>query len=199
MSCFGSLTIIVYMTWLWTSHGSPLLLRIKQAASSKQNLCVTLFHCPVPGCEIFIPGSTDSFLQNYPSDMKVEFWLENNSGGHRSNYAGLVYDLSAHIHYPQLQNSELPFNFSFQLAHHFPYQVVMSEWFNFFRFLGGHTISQFLTLCKRQLPVKQELNHQTWNTDKEIPTQQFSLLNFQLQNTGVVCSENNCTFSHKMV
>lgn len=59
------------------------------------------------------------------SDWKITQWSP------RSNYAGLVYGLSAHIHYPQLQNGEQPFNFSFQLAHHFPDQVGMSEEFTF--------------------------------------------------------------------
>lgn len=59
------------------------------------------------------------------SDWKITQWSP------RSNYAGLLYGLSAHIHYPRLQNGEQPFNFSFQLAHHFPDQVGKSEEFTF--------------------------------------------------------------------
>lgn len=57
------------------------------------------------------------------SDWKITQWSP------RSNYAGLVYDLSVHIHYPPLQNGEQPFNFSFQLAHRFSNQVGTSSLF----------------------------------------------------------------------
>lgn len=75
-------------------------------------------------------------LQTVSSDISNQTWKSSSDWkitwlSPQSNYAGLVYDLSAHIHYPQLQHDEQAFNSSFQLAHHLPDQVVMREQFTF--------------------------------------------------------------------
>lgn len=111
-SCFWQTTSLVRLTQLnlrLSLSFTGLLLAVKYSSEAVQTVSSNISHQ----------------TWKSSSDWKITQWSP------QSNYAGLVYDLSAHIHYPQLQNGEQPFNFSFQLAHHFPDQVVMSEQFTF--------------------------------------------------------------------
>lgn len=137
---FRSLTLAVSMTWLWTRTGSPF--------PSNKTSC--FWPTSSPSCLTQLnlrlsPSFTGLLLamkyssravQTVSSNISHQTWKSSSDWkitqwSPQSNYAGLVYDLSAQIHHPQLQKGEQPFNFSFQLAHHFPDQVVMNKLFTF--------------------------------------------------------------------
>lgn len=115
-SCFGPTTSLVGLTQLILSLSlsfPSLLLAVKYSSQTGQTFSANISH--------------QTWKTN--SDWKITLWSP------RSNYAGLVYDLSLQIHYPPAQFCKQPFNLSFQLAHHFPSQVGMSKEFPELRYL----------------------------------------------------------------
>lgn len=111
-SCFWLTTILVRLT--------PLNLRLSLSFTG-------LLLAVIYSSQALQTVSSDISNQTWKSssDWKITWWSP------QSNYAGLVYDPSARIHYPQLRRDEQAFNSSFQLAHHLPDQVVMCERFTF--------------------------------------------------------------------